>query len=138
MKDQLLRALSPFRSVRARFSTAMGLLGLVFGLLLTGIIEWRIERDVRAAASHNLQAVASNIAHRLNEDLANRHREVALLAALLGSQLIAHDAMEFVLNGLKSRQPVYAWIGITNQQGVVQAATNGLLRGHNVSARPWF
>lgn len=138
MKDDLLRVLSPFRSVRARFSAAMGLLGLVFGLLLTGIIEWRIERDLRASAHDSLHAIASSIAHRLNEDLANRHREVALMADLLNSDLLAPDGIGRVIDELKRRQPVYAWIGLADKMGVVRVASGDVLRGHDVGGRPWF
>lgn len=138
MKDNLLRALSPFHSVRARFSTAMGVLGLVFGLLLTVIIEWRIERDLRATAHDGLHAIASSIAHRLKEDLANRYGEVALMAHLLSKELLSPDSIGLVIDGLKSRQPIYAWIGLADGQGMVLAATDELLRGQNVKARPWF
>lgn len=132
------RALSPFRSVRGRFSAAMGGLGLVFGLLLTGIIEWRIERDLRAAAHDSLHSIASSIAHRLNEDLATRHREVALMADLLNSNLLSINSTERVIGGLKDGQPVYAWIGLADTQGVVLAASDNLLVGQNIGARPWF
>lgn len=117
---------------------AMGVLGLIFGLLLTVIIEWRIERDLRSSAHNSLHAIASSIAHRLTEDLSNRHREVALLATLLKSQYLAHDSIEPVIDGLKTRQPVYAWIGLVHHSGIVLAATDGLLRGHSVDSRPWF
>lgn len=130
--------LSPFRSVRARFSAGMGVLGLVFGLLLAGIIEWRIERELRAAARGSLQSIATSIAQRLNEDLGNRHREVALMADLLSNDLITSDAITKVIDGLKSRQPIYAWIGLTDRKGEVLTATDGLLIGQNVAARPWF
>ena len=137
-RDLLLGALSPFRSVRARFSVAMGVLGLFFGLILTGIIEWRIERDLRASAHDTLQSIASGIAHRLNEDLANRHREVVLMADLLKLEFPSSDSTAQILNGLKRRQPVYAWIGLADTGGVVKAATDGLLIGKNVATRPWF
>jgi len=138
MRKNILSALSPFRSVRARFSVAMGVLGLVFGLLLTGIIGWRTERDLRVAAHDGLYSIASRIAHRLNEDLANRHREVAMMADLLNSKLLSPDSIGQMIDGLKGRQPVYAWIGVADRQGVVLAATDGLLLGQNVSKRPWF
>lgn len=116
----------------------MGMLGLAFGLLLTGIIEWRIERDLRVAAHDSLQAIASSIAHRLNEDLGNRYREVALMADLVSSNVVATESIGRVIDGLQQRQPVYAWIGLADPQGVVVAATGGLLHGQNVGARPWF
>lgn len=116
----------------------MGMLGLAFGILLTGIMEWRIEEDLQTSANDRLHAIASSIAHRLNEDLSNRHREVALMADLLSSKSLAPDSIGRVIEGLKVRQPVYAWIGLADNTGLVVAATGNLLEGHNVGARPWF
>jgi len=138
MKDDLLAMLSPFRSVRARFAMAMGILGLAFGLLLTGIIGYRMERNLRDAAHDSLDAIATNIAHRLGQDVGNRHREVALMADLLTNNLLFQDSIGQVIDGLKARQPVYAWIGFVDRHGKVLAATDGLLLGKSVGSRPWF
>ncbi|MGH8440909.1 MAG: ATP-binding protein, partial [Pseudomonas sp.] len=42
------------------------------------------------------------------------------------------------LDSLQRTYPYYAWIGATDRQGTVLAATNGVLENADVSARPWF
>lgn len=39
---------------------------------------------------------------------------------------------------MKAREPAYAWIGLVEPSGTVLAASGGLLKGVDVSARPWF
>ncbi len=139
MINWMLDKVSPFRSVRARFSTVMGGSGMVLGLALTLFMEWHLEAGLRASARDSLNAFADEIAHKLTEDLSNRQREVVLMADLIGRDNIIHpDSIQDVIEGLKHRQASYAWIGLTDPSGVVLAASGGFLKGLNVSARPWF
>ncbi|HEY9193674.1 MAG TPA: ATP-binding protein [Methyloversatilis sp.] len=125
--------------MRSRFAFVMGGGGIAFGLLLTGLMEWRLETTARTAALQALHLTAHSIASRLTADLENREREVALMADLAGTSGITDPAsIRFLLDGLKKREPTYAWIGMTDASGNVLAATDGLLEGVNVSARPWF
>jgi diguanylate cyclase (GGDEF)-like protein len=135
----MLDKVSPFRSVRARFSTVMGGSGIVLGLALTLFMEWHLEAGLQASARDSLNAFADEIAHKLTEDLSNRQREVVLMADLIGRNNTVHpEASQDVIEGLKHRQAAYAWIGLIDQAGVVLAASGGFLKGLNVSARPWF
>ena len=43
-----------------------------------------------------------------------------------------------VLESLQRTFPDYAWIGIADMDGKVQAATGSMLEGANVGQRPWF
>jgi diguanylate cyclase (GGDEF)-like protein len=42
------------------------------------------------------------------------------------------------LERLQSSYPDYAWIGYATPDGTVRAATQGMLEGQSVQARPWF
>ncbi len=139
MINRMLNRISPFRSVRARFSAVMGGSGIVLGLALTSFMEWNLEASLHTSAREELNAVADEIAHELTEDLTSRQREMVLMAHMIGTnQLVQMDAVQDVMDGLKSRQTVYAWIGLADDRGVVQSASSGLLKGQNVSPRPWF
>src|SRR5690606_12216270 len=48
------------------------------------------------------------------------------------------DTVRRELETLQQSYPTYAWIGLTDAQGRVVAATRGMLEGADVSARPWF
>ncbi|WP_416208643.1 EAL domain-containing protein [Acidovorax sp.] len=75
MINRLLNRVSPFRSVRARFSAVMGGSGILLGQALTMFMEWHLEEGLRGSARDTLNAVADEIAHELNEDINNRQRE---------------------------------------------------------------
>lgn len=132
-------ALSPFRSVRARFSAVMGLTGVVFVLLLTLVMEWRWESSARATAHATLHLTAQRIASSLTENLDNRQMEMQVVADLIGSGHFSQTArMGRLFDRIKARQADYAWIGYALPHGKVVAASADLLRGVNVSDRPWF
>lgn len=43
-----------------------------------------------------------------------------------------------VFDNIQKNFPDYAWIGLTDQRGIVFSAVGGLLEGVDVSQRPWF
>jgi len=117
----------------------MGVTGLVFGILISALFQWRLERDVFFAAEQALQATTTRLADRLTLDLSIHKREMALIGNLLTEHgLEDRDHIRAVFNALKSQQPNYAWIGLTDTKGTVLAATDGLLENVNVSKRNWF
>lgn len=137
--NRVLSTFSPFRSVRARISAAIGISGLLFGLILGVYMEWRLENNQRQEIHNTLLSVAEEIAHALGEDLGNRQREVLLMAELIGTRpLKPIQPTRNLINSLQQRHPLYAWIGLAAADGTVQAASAGLLEGANVSARAWF
>ena len=139
MINRMLNRISPFRSVRARFSAVMGGSGIVLGFALTLFMEWKLEEGLHASVRDALNAVADEIAHELTADLTNRQREMVLMAHMIGTNTIVRmDSVQDVMDGLKSRQNAYAWIGMADVQGTVQSASAGLLTGQDVSSRPWF
>ena len=135
----VLTTFSPFRSVRARISAAIGISGLLFGLILGVYMEWRQESQQRQNIHNTLASVADDIAHVLGEDLSNRQREVLLMADLIGSNALHPiQPVRNLIDSLQQRHPLYAWIGLAAPDGTVKAASAGLLEGANVAARPWF
>ena len=139
MFNRLFDILSPFRSMRARFSLAMGVTGIIFGIVLTSLIEWRIESVLRESAEKTLNSLASDIAATLTDDLANRQKEISLVADLIGvSGIVPPEMVRSVVDGLKQRQSAYAWIGMATPQGLVSASSDGILQDKDISSRPWF
>ncbi|WP_057204766.1 bifunctional diguanylate cyclase/phosphodiesterase [Acidovorax sp. Root217] len=139
MINRLLNRVSPFRSVRARFSAVMGGSGIVLGLALTMFMEWHLEEGLRGSARDTLNAVADEIAHELNEDINNRQREVELMADMIaGRNAIDLQSIRKSMDELQGRESTYAWIGLADARGQVIAASGGQLQGVDVSLRPWF
>jgi len=94
-----------------------------------------------ASANQELQALARNMAERLDQHMFERYREIQNIAGLgplqetWGSD---PDAVRVVLQRLQANLPEYAWLGFASPDGTVRAATKGMLEGASVSARPWF
>jgi diguanylate cyclase (GGDEF)-like protein len=131
--------LSPFRSMRGRYSAAMGASGIVFGLLLTGLMQWRWEVSAKNVEYEALHQIAHRIARHLDLDLAHRKEELHLASdLLLRSKLASPVEIRALLDNLQGSQPEYAWIGLADSKGKVIAASAGLLEQQDVSARPWF
>ena len=85
--------------------------------------------------SDTLQTLARGIGVVLADGLAERLREVELLAQS-GRWQEAHWPETLEL--LRRTRSHVSWVGLTDAQGRVVEATGGMLVGQDVSARPWF
>ncbi|MFO1327158.1 MAG: PAS domain S-box protein [Rubrivivax sp.] len=131
--------LSPARSLRTRLALLLGATGLLLGLLVAAVVEWRLESAARAAQQHALQVAANEVGGHLAADLRARKREVVLTGGLLEKTRLSDPAdIRALLEKLKDEQSSYAWIGVTDAAGKVLAATGRLLEGQDTSGRPWF
>jgi hypothetical protein len=72
------------------------------------------------------------LAVKRNLDKGIQERQLALLT-LAKAPIERSDLEE-----LRSNDPAYAWIGVTDIKGKVVIDTGGLLSGVDVSTRPWF
>ena len=129
------------RSFRARMAATFGLLfllvtaGLSYGV--GELVSARLEREQGAA----LEMVARSTAAMLAEGLHERAREVALIADSDESARLGRGdpaAWRPVLERLRQTRSHYAWIGVTDAEGRVVAATRDMLLGQAVAGRPWW
>lgn len=98
-------------------------------------------RQATEMAESNLLQVARSVADRLDQDMAERLREIRNVAALEALQphwLENTGSLRKVLDRMQGTLPDYAWIGFADRDGRVRAATGGVLEGANVGQRPWF
>jgi hypothetical protein len=96
---------------------------------------------VVAAADRELQALARNMADRLDQHMFERYREIQNIAhspTLKGVWQDNPTAIRETLERVQSSLPEYAWLGFATLDGNVRAATKGMLEGVSVSSRPWF
>lgn len=92
-------------------------------------------------AQGNLLQVARSVADRLDQDMAERLREIRNLAQLEPLQphwLENTGSLRKILGRMQETLPDYAWIGFADREGKVRAASGGVLEGANVGQRPWF
>lgn len=136
------------RIVTAWTSASLGVrLGIAFGsitILLSAILG-RIsgnlaEEEIKQDIGQDLTQIAQQMAGSLDQNLFERYREIQIIAGLepFRNPQASDSEIQAVLDTLQDTYSIYAWIGFADQQGVVQASTQGILEGISVAQRDWF
>ncbi len=128
------------RSLRSRIAVTFGLLALAVGIPVYFYVSHVYLVQLSADKREKLQVVADTAAAIVGQSLAERRREVALLAEIQLYQTAALDSAEVKasLEQLKRARTHYSWIGVADRDGVVLSAPSDVLKGASVKARPWF
>lgn len=130
----------PAKSLRTQIALVFGsftaLLSIVLCLLCGEILKLRLQQQ----AASNLKMVAQNAATLLHEEIRQQSHRAQVLARskeLWENGLDAHS-VRTMLDRVQYINPHNVWIGVADIEGTVRNATQGLLQGSNVAARPWF
>lgn len=126
-------------SLRSRFIALIATLvfatTLLLGWVASGQTADQMEADIGDAASE----AAYQMVDKLDRSMDARIKEVKLLLAM---QALTNDTSTNVLREqlerLQDNHSVVSWIGFTDPEGVVQAATGGILEGVSIAHRPVF
>ncbi|WP_375454390.1 diguanylate cyclase [uncultured Methylobacterium sp.] len=128
-------------SLHRQISLLAGTIGLAI-VGVTTIGSALLARGQATEMAHNaLLQVARSMADRLDQDMAERLREIRNVGALEPLQphwMEKTGSLRKVLETMQRTLPDYAWIGFADRDGQVRAATGGVLEGASVSQRPWF
>lgn len=138
-------------SLRTRVGLALAAVIFAVTGILGGLIGESSVNQLRGRIGQVLATDASRIAERLNTEMAARTRELSLLAALAPLRMLADTPtvtaapplpasddlarVRAILTELKRGFPAYAWIGVTDQQGKVIAATDPASSGTDIASR---
>lgn len=128
-------------SLRRQISLLAGAIGLAIVGVTTVGSALLARGQATDMAQNALLQVARSMADRLDQDMAERLREIRNVGALEPLQphwLEKTGSLRTVLETMQRTLPDYAWIGFADRDGVVRAATGGVLEGASVSQRPWF
>jgi hypothetical protein len=99
------------------------------------------ERAVRASSEKKMSEIAFSVADRLNRGVDSRLKSLELLAQIetLKATWVGDPAAGRRILGQALRAiPQAAWLGFATRDGIVQAASGGLLEGHSIASEPWF
>lgn len=127
-------------SLRGQLSLVLGGLALAILTLVGGYLGNLATEELYTAQRGTVRATAQAAAELLATQLRDREREVELMS-------IAPHLIEGPLDAPRVRQALdrrlalhdeFAWLGITDPEGVVQQATGGMLTGRSVAQREWF
>jgi PAS domain S-box-containing protein len=121
----------------AYLALAFSLLSILLTLLLSVVTEWSASAQVRASIGAGLAELAHQTANRMDRAMFERYREVELIAGRMGS-VKDMTLVQREFDAMQASYPYYAWIGLTDRTGRVLASTRALLKGEDVSQRPWF
>ncbi|MFT3847702.1 MAG: diguanylate cyclase [Propionivibrio sp.] len=135
----MLNVLLP-ASFRGRLALLFGLLSFVVGLPTYLYISSVHQKQLIADQSDRLQALANSTATVFSENLTERQREIEFLSRmqLYSAAPLDSSAFQANLELLKASYAHYSWLGLTDADGIVRAASSGHLLGVDVSKRPWF
>ena len=122
-------------SLRTRFALTLAVLALIVGGLFGGLIGWHSVAQTRERIGSSLASDARRVAERLDRDMADRSRDLALIGALDPMRNLRDvAAVQALLDSLRRSEPSYLWLAVTDLQGRVVAATDGSLVGNDISA----
>ncbi|WP_176442352.1 hybrid sensor histidine kinase/response regulator [Noviherbaspirillum humi] len=127
-----------------RLSTQLALLLagsiLVLTLALTALVGRLATEKVKADIGARFADLSFQAVDKIGRSLSERQREFELLAARpdFAEPGVSAETKRRYLESLQKNYPHYAWIGMTDNDGKVMVAANGILEGTNVASRPWF
>lgn len=112
---------------------------LVTVLALLALVDQFARSYAQRQATVRLQQVAWQMRDALNHGMQVAVSDVRLLSELRELRDASDPAdMRRPMENMQRISPNYAWIGMADPDGTVYAATQKLLEGKDVSARPWF
>jgi len=127
-------------SLSSQLAWRFAAVALLASIGLASVLAWMLASGVETREGDGLRSAARATARALAADVGRQARNVRALA---NSPALWHDGLDstLVLETLARVQavdPEDSWIGVADADGVVRAATHGLLVGVNVRSRPWF
>lgn len=136
MLPRFVRRLTFSTQLAVVLSVVVIMLALAVTAVVTSMMQAQIERDKGAA----LAVLGRSFTIALGKNIRDRQQQVQQLAdaAEVWSQGLSSPTVTHALERMKQTRPVASWIGVTDLNGTVVAATDGLLLGVNAAERPWF
>lgn len=126
-------------SLRSRFILLIAILVFATTLLLSWVASRESAQQMEANIGNAASEAAYQMVDKLDRSMDARIKEVKLL---LGIQAFTNGTdislLREQLELLQSNHNVVSWIGFTDTEGTVQAATGGILEGHSIAQRPVF
>lgn len=108
----------------------------VTSLVIGGIVFYYIEARLLASTGESLALAAADIADKLDRILYERYGDIQMLARTIREGDPA--AQSGYLNEMKAARPYYLWLGITDAQGRIVAATDPASVGRDRGDHEWF
>jgi len=131
--------LDPRRHLAAAIGWAIFGVIVVASLVAANLAATAAERRGRADTQRLLEQFAAQLHHALMTNIETRltiMRATAAQIAASGDR--GKAALRRHLEAVQAQFPEFAWIGVTDADGRVVAATQGVFEAQSVADRPWF
>jgi diguanylate cyclase (GGDEF)-like protein len=96
------------------------------------------QRQTRDLIEQHVADIAGAMARTLDRDMFERFREIRNLSEAPTTRTMNRDALRALLTGRQLSMKDYAWIGVTDPDGLVVASSGAQLEGQSVAKRHWF
>lgn len=128
---------------RLRLAAAMGwtifVIILLAALASANLAAREAERRAREDSERLLAQFATQIRHALDLSLETHRSSLQATASqIAAAPERGEGALRHQIEALREQFPEFVWLGVTDAQGRVVAATERMLHNENVSTQPWF
>lgn len=132
--------LNPRRSLKTRVGIAIGSVALVLSILASLIVGYTVSQQIKVNVGQSLAELAYQMTDKLDRGMFERYRDIQILSTLdvIRTPNYSVSEQRSLLEQLQNTYLDYAWIGLANKEGIVQASTGKLLEGKSIAQRPWF
>jgi signal transduction histidine kinase/DNA-binding NarL/FixJ family response regulator len=110
----------------------------LIALVMGGLFSLNVRTQLIEGAGKRLALAASTSAEQIDRMLSERYGDMSLFAQTRVFQEQRVPAMTQALADIQQANPVYAWIGVTDEAGRIMAATDRATVGQDVSGEAWF
>ncbi|KAJ3188950.1 hypothetical protein HDU85_004667 [Gaertneriomyces sp. JEL0708] len=105
-----------------------------------GVTAGVLVKHLRRNSGEALYRRAYGVSVTYDQLLFERYSDIRIIASLkhIRNPATPNSELQLLLDETKATFEFYSWIGIADMNGIVRAATDGILAGVSVSARPWY
>ena len=129
----------PLDSTRYRWLPQLIILMNIVAVVAGVFILRSVEHRLVAAAGEELTIAATEVADKLDRLLFERYGNAQMMARAFSLRASDSRYLSSDLGWMKTNYaPVYLWLGVTDGQGTMVAATESSLRGKDYSHAGWF
>lgn len=125
--------------IRVQVALATAVLVAALAGIMSYVVGQRSAEDLTKQIGTGVSDLAMQMAEELDRTMWTHRGEVAVLSALRALRNLDDigQARELI-NRLQDELPTFTWIGVLDADGVVVAATDDILVGNDISARPVY
>lgn len=126
-------------NLRTYVALTFGVIIIALAMLLSITISKHSGNIIKREIGNSLSTTAFHMADKLDSFMWSRIGEVEVLSQIDDIKNAGNIGnAQILLDQLKASVPVFSWIGLTDEDGEVLAATDKILVGSDISKRPVY